>query len=123
MPRFVMPSSRISWYVTPVTAPPALPGPGLDAHAVLRVPDHGVEDAHVADGVVAAPAHAPDAEPVPADARPVGKGDAPARVNGQAVVLVVHPRVGDCHVGRVAHVERVRVVAQAAPAGAARVAP
>lgn len=83
----------------------------LDAHAVLRVADLRVRDHHALHRVVVAPAHRPDAEAVPARARAPREQDVRARVDGEAVVLVLDVGADDADAVRGADVEGVGVVA------------
>lgn len=62
----------------------------LDADAVVRVDDLAVLDVHSVHDVVAASSHRANGKPMAASAGATGEGNVSARVNGQAVVLVVH---------------------------------
>jgi hypothetical protein len=86
---------------------------GLDANAVLGVDNLAADESHVLHGVIVAAADRADREAVPATAVEVADPDIRARVNGDAVVLVVDLAVLDRDVGRRADVERVGVVASA----------
>ena len=63
-------------------------GDGLDADTVLRVGDGGGENADRLDDVVGAAADRADGETVAAGATSAGEGDAGARVDSKAIVLV-----------------------------------
>lgn len=84
---------------------------GLDAHAVVRVGDLGVEDANRLDDVVGAAADGANRDAVAAAAVTASKGDVGSRVDGEAVVLVLDDGALDVDAGGGADVEGVGVVA------------
>jgi hypothetical protein len=84
---------------------------GLDADTVVRVGDGGVRDDDVLDGVVLAATYGADGDAVSAGAGTAGEVDVSARVDGQAVVLVLDVRVGDVYTGRATNIESIGVVA------------
>ena len=89
----------------------------LDAHAIVRVGDGAVENAHRLDRVVGPAADGADREAVAAAARAACEGDVGARVDGQAVVLVLDDGARNVDAGRRADVEGVGVVAAAGVTG------
>lgn len=84
---------------------------GLNADAVLGVGDGGLLDDDAVDGVVGAAADGADGEAVAARAGAAREMDVGARVDGEAVVLVLDVGVGDGDAGGGADVEGVGVVA------------
>lgn len=64
-------------------------GDGLDTNAVVRVADRTVLNIDSIDGVVATATNRADGQAVATSARSTGEGDVGARVDGQAVILVV----------------------------------
>lgn len=84
---------------------------GLDADAVVRVGDGRVGDGHVGDGVVVAAADGADGDTVAAGAGRAAELEVLARVDGQAVVLVLDVGAADVDAVGLVHVEGVGVVA------------
>lgn len=84
---------------------------GLDADAVVRVGDLRVLDDYALDDVVRAAADGTDGQAVTAGAGAANEVDVGARVDGEAVVLVLDVGVGDGDAVGAADVESVSVVA------------
>ena len=86
-------------------------GDGLDADTVVGVADLGVLNDDVLDDVVRAATDRADGETVATRAGTTNEVDVGARVNGQAVILVLDVGVGDGDASGAADVESVSVVA------------
>lgn len=84
---------------------------GLDADAVVAVGDGAVLDADGLDDVVGAAADGADGETVATAAGAAGEGDVGARVDGEAVVLVLDDGARDVDASGGSDVEGVGVVA------------
>ena len=84
---------------------------GLDADAVVRVGDLRILDDYALDCVVGAAANGSNGEAVTAGAGAANEVDVGARVDGEAVVLVLDVGVGDGDAAGAADVESVSVVA------------
>ena len=89
-------------------------GNRLDPDAVVRVDDLAVLDVHSVDGVVGPATNRSNRQAMSSSAGAAGKGDVCARVDGQAVVLVVHNGARDVDVLGGADVEGISVVAELA---------
>jgi hypothetical protein len=83
---------------------------GLDADTVVRLNDLGVLDKDTVDDVAGTAADRADADTVTARAEVLDELDVGARVDGEAVVLVLDVGVGDGDAVRVANVESIGVV-------------
>lgn len=84
---------------------------GLDADTVVGVLDGALGEGHARDGVVVSAAHTSDAETVAAGAETRVELDVGARVDGNAVVLVVDLGAVDVDVVGGTNVEAIGVVA------------
>ena len=84
---------------------------GLDAHAVRRVADGRVVDSDILHSVVVTATNGADGQAVATGARTARELDVLARVDGDAVVLVLDSGTGDVHTIALADVEGVGVVA------------
>ena len=84
---------------------------GFDAHAVRRVADGRVVDSDILHSVVVTATNGADGQAVATGARTARELDVLARVDGDAVVLVLDSGTGDVHAVALADVECVGVVA------------
>lgn len=84
---------------------------GLDAHAVRRVADGRVVDSDILHGVVVAATNGADGQAVATRAGTAGEFNVLARVDGDAVILVLDCSTSDVHTVALADVEGVGVVA------------
>lgn len=85
---------------------------GLDADAVVRVDDFGVEEFDVGDGVVVAPADRTNGQTVAAGARTSTECDVGSTVDSDAIVLIVNDGIGNGDTSRRTNIKSIRVVAE-----------